>query len=98
MSRSTWKGPFIDCSLLVLKQKIKKQLKRRKRALNLIHIWSRDSVVPLFLVGKKVAVYTGKAWRRVTITQERVGFKFGEFADSRIHTKHTSRRVVAKKK
>jgi len=96
MSRSKWKGPFLNYSLLILKRKLKLKLKRRSRALNLIHIWSRNSIIPQFLVGQKVAIYTGKFWRRIVITQERVGFKFGEFADTRKHTKHTSRRVVKK--
>lgn len=68
MSRSVWKG-FYCCSKVF-------NLKKNK-------IWSRNSTIPSCLVGKKVFVYTGKNFRQIKVTREKVGFKFGEFSFTR---------------
>ncbi len=73
MRRSKWKGNFIDNSVLKLSFQKKKQLK----------IWSRRSVIPSFLVGDTVLIYNGKEFKKVKITREKVGFKFGEFSTTR---------------
>lgn len=73
MRRSKWKGNFIDNSILKLSFQKKKQLK----------IWSRRSVIPSFLVGDTVLIYNGKEFKKVKITREKVGFKFGEFSTTR---------------
>ena len=73
MSRSKWKGNFIDQSVLKTKQENKKQIK----------IWSRRSVIPGFLMNSTVLVYNGKEFKKVVITREKVGFKFGEFCTTR---------------
>jgi small subunit ribosomal protein S19 len=75
MRRSKWKGNFIDKSILKLSNinQKKKQLK----------IWSRRSVIPAFLVGANVLIYSGKEFKKIKITREKVGFKFGEFCTTR---------------
>jgi small subunit ribosomal protein S19 len=73
MRRSKWKGNFIDNSVLKLSFQKKKQLK----------IWSRRSVIPAFLIGDTVLIYNGKEFKKVKITREKVGFKFGEFSTTR---------------
>jgi ribosomal protein S19 len=73
MRRSKWKGNFIDNSVLKLSFQKKKQLK----------IWSRRSVIPSFLIGDTVLIYNGKEFKKVKITREKVGFKFGEFSTTR---------------
>jgi ribosomal protein S19 len=72
MSRSTWKCAFLDKSLL------KKNLKKKS-----LHIWSRRSVIPTFLIGCTVLVHTGNAFKKLIITREKVGFKFGSFIRTR---------------
>jgi len=74
MRRSKWKGNFIDNSVLKLSFQKKKQLK----------IWSRRSVIPAFLIGDTVLIYNGKEFKKVKITREKVGFKFGEFSTTQI--------------
>lgn len=69
MSRSNWKGPFLNKSFL------KKNLKSR--------VWSRCSTIPYYLIGVSVLVHSGKEFKKVFITREKVGFKFGEFAFTR---------------
>ncbi len=73
MSRSKWKGNFIDQSILKVKDTSKKQLK----------LWSRRSVIPSFLIGSTVLIYNGKEFKKVVITREKVGYKFGEFCTTR---------------
>jgi small subunit ribosomal protein S19 len=69
MTRSKWKGPFLNKSLL------KKNLKSK--------VWSRGSTIPYFLIGFSVFVHSGKEFRKIFITREKVGFKFGEFVFTR---------------
>lgn len=73
MRRSKWKGNFIDNSVMKLSSQNKKQLK----------IWSRRSVIPAFLIGATVLIYNGKEFKKIKITREKVGFKFGEFCTTR---------------
>jgi small subunit ribosomal protein S19 len=75
MSRSLWKGLFIDPKLL----KNKKQKANSK-------IWSRSSAIPSSLIGETVFVHNGKEFKRVSITREKIGFKFGEFSFTRRYT------------
>ena len=71
MSRSKWKGSFTD---IVNNSTLKK---------NPIYIWSRRSTVPVSLINKTVFIYNGLSFKKVLITREKVGFKFGEFAKTR---------------
>ncbi len=73
MSRSKWKGNFIDKAVLKTKNENKKQIK----------LWSRKSVIPAFLIGSTVLIYNGKEFKKVIITREKIGFKFGEFCTTR---------------
>ena len=66
MTRSLWKGLFLVDSFLKGSKK------------NHSKIWSRKSVIPSFLIGQTVLVHNGK-FKKLLITREKVGFKFGEF-------------------
>lgn len=87
MSRSQWKGAFLNSKILQC----------RKKKLSLFRVWSRASVIPKFLVNKKVGIYTGKYLKRVWISSDKIGSKFGEFADTRTHKKHVSKKNLKKK-
>jgi len=63
----------MDSSVIKLSNQNKKQLK----------VWSRRSVVPAFLIGATVLIYNGKEFKKIKITREKVGFKFGEFSTTR---------------
>ena len=54
MGRSLWKGPLCDSAIL---RKIKKPKKNFK-------IWSRNSVIPEFLLGQTVLVHNGKEFKK----------------------------------
>lgn len=74
MSRSLWKGPFVDKNLIY-------QLKSKK--IKILRTKSRSSnITPLF-VGKIIEVHNGKIFHKVTVTEEMVGHKLGEFSPTR---------------
>lgn len=85
MSRSIWKGPFLDKFLL--KHRVKKLPKI---------IWSRRSVIPFIYLNKQVSIYNGKIFKRIFITREKIGFKFGMFVFTRKYSK--SKKLKKKKK
>jgi len=78
MSRSVWKGFYIAKNVL------KKNKKQKK---NFFKIWSRNSAIPSFLIGKTVLVHNGKQFNKVVITREKIGYKFGEFSLTRKYFK-----------
>jgi small subunit ribosomal protein S19 len=71
MSRSIWKGPFLDRFLISKKKK------------NSAKIWSRRSVISSQMLGQTVLVHNGKEFKRILITREKLGFKYGEFSFTR---------------
>ena len=84
MARSIWKGPFVDGFLI---KKVTKILTSGKR--EVVKIWSRRStIIPMF-VGITFMVYNGKKHIPVTIREEMVGHKFGEFSPTRIFNGHS---------
>lgn len=90
MSRSLKKGPFVDHRLL---DKIKK-LKtgpETKVTKNVIKTWSRDSVIFPEMVGFTFGVHNGKEHIPVSITEDMVGHRLGEFAKTRKFIKHGGR-------
>lgn len=72
MSRSKWKQPFLKVSLIkdIFFKKTKK-------------IFSKASTIPSLLLYQTVQVYNGKSFKNITITREKIGFKFGEFVNTR---------------
>ena len=87
MTRSVWKGPFVDGYLL------KKADKARSASRNeVIKIWSRRSTILPQFVGLTFAVYNGQKHIPVNVTEEMVGHKFGEFSPTRTFYGHSSDR------
>ena len=90
MERSLKKGPYVAEHLL-------KKLERMQRSgqKQPIKTWSRESTVTPDFVGYTVAVHDGRKHVPVFITENMVGYKFGEFALTRTFRKHGG--VKAKK-
>ena len=87
MTRSIWKGPFIYGYLL------KKVDKVREGGRNeVIKMWSRRSTVLPQFVGLTFGVYNGQKHIPVSVTEEMVGHKFGEFAPTRTFHGHSADR------
>jgi small subunit ribosomal protein S19 len=85
MTRSTWKGPFIDGSLL--KKADAAQKSGRK---DVIKIWSRRSTILPQFVGLTFNVYNGRKFVPVSVNEDMVGMKLGEFAPTRFFPGHAS--------
>lgn len=83
MSRSVWKGPFVDSYVL------KKAAKARESGRNdVIKIWSRRSTILPQFVGLTFGVYNGKKHIPVAVSEEMIGHKFGEFSPTRTYYGH----------
>jgi small subunit ribosomal protein S19 len=87
MSRSLWKGPFVDGYMLR-----KAEAARSSGRHDMIKIWSRRSTILPQFVGLNFGVYNGQKHIPVIVTEEMVGHKFGEFAPGRMFYGHTSDR------
>ncbi len=83
MSRSVWKGPFVDAYVL------KKAEKARESGKNeVIKIWSRRSTILPQFVGLTFGVYNGQKFIPVLVTENMIGHKFGEFSPTRTFYGH----------
>ena len=93
MSRSVWKGPFVDMSL-VKKAEIVSESGRKE----VIKTWSRRSTIIPQFVGLTFGVYNGHKFIPVSVSENMVGHKLGEFSPTRIFKGHTTadKKVVAK--
>lgn len=87
MARSAKKGPFIDEHLLAKVQKNKELGKR-----DVIKTWSRRSMITPDFVGLTIAVYNGKKFIPVFITENMVGHYLGEFSLTRTFRLHSGQR------
>ena len=84
MSRSVWKGPFVDPSLLKKVEKIKNQTNSVP-----IKTWSRKSTIIPEFIGVSFLIYNGKKFIPIKISEEMVGHKLGEFSPTRQFSGHT---------
>jgi len=84
MTRSIWKGPFVHPSLLKKIDKVKDKTNQKP-----IKTWSRDSTIIPDFVGLSFLIHNGKSFIPITISEEMVGHKLGEFAPTRTFKGHT---------
>ena len=91
MPRSVKKGPFVDVHLL--KKVEATQGSKTKRP---IKTWSRRSMVVPDMVGLTIAVHNGKDHVPVFVTENMVGHKLGEFAQTRTFRVHAGERKAQK--
>ena len=78
MARSVWKGPFVDLHLLK-----KAEDAQDKGSHAPIKTWSRRSTVLPQFVGLTFNVYNGQKFIPVSVNEDMVGHKLGEFAPTR---------------
>jgi len=83
MSRSLKKGPYIDERLL---SKVKKSQKGA-----VIKTWARNATIIPEMVGYVFAVHNGKQHVQVSVIENMVGHKLGEFAPTRKFSRHGGR-------
>jgi len=85
MPRSIRKGPFID---LHLQKKV--DVARESNDRRPIKTWSRRSMVSPDMVGMTIAIHNGKQHVPVLISENMVGHKLGEFAQTRNYRGHVA--------
>ena len=93
MSRSVWKGPFVDGSLLK-----KAETSRSSGRKEVIKTWSRRSTILPQFVGLTFGVYNGQKFVPVTVNEQMVGHKLGEFSPTRSFKGHTAADKKAEQK
>lgn len=91
MPRSIKKGPFVD---LHLWKKVDKALDTGDK--KVIKTWSRRSTVLPEMVGLTFAVHNGRKFIPVYVTENMVGYKFGEFAPTRTYYGHAADKKAKK--
>ena len=84
MSRSVWKGPFVDPSLIKKVEKLKTQINPTP-----IKTWSRKSTIIPEFIGISFLIHNGKKFIPIKISEEMVGHKLGEFSPRRQFHGHT---------
>ena len=82
MGRSSKKGPYVDPKLL------KKISGLKSGDKTVIKTWSRSSEIAPEMVGFVFGVHNGKDFIEVSITEDMVGHRLGEFSPTRKFTKH----------
>lgn len=92
MARSVWKGPFVELSLLK-----KAEDAQEKTSTAPIKTWSRRSTILPQFVGLTFGVHNGQKHVPVSVSEEMVGMKFGEFAPTRNFPGHAADKKAKRK-
>jgi len=85
MTRSLKKGPFIDAHLV--KKVETAQANKDKKP---VKTWSRRSTILPSFVGLTFNVYNGRKFVPVSVNEDMVGMKLGEFAPTRYFPGHSA--------
>ena len=86
MARSVWKGPFVDLHLL---KKAEAGQEAGQRA-GPIKTWSRRSTILPQFVGLTFQVHNGQKFIPVSVSEDMVGHKLGEFSPTRSFPGHAA--------
>jgi len=85
MARSLRKGPFVDLHLLKKAENAQESGGRAP-----IKTWSRRSTILPQFVGLTINVYNGQKHIPVSVNEDMVGHKLGEFAPTRSFPGHAA--------
>lgn len=86
MSRSVKKGPFVEAKLAG-----KVSNAQRSGTRTPIRTWSRASTIMPEMVGLTIAVHDGRRHVPLLITENMVGHRLGEFAQTRLFRGHSTK-------
>ena len=92
MARSVWKGPFVEGYLLE-----KAAMVRCGGRHEVMKMWSRRSTILPQFVGLTFGVYNGNKHVPVSVSEEMVGHKFGEFSPTRTYYGHGADKKAKRK-
>lgn len=89
--RSSWKGPFLKKSFYdeIIRSNNAERNSLKKQ---IVQTTSRNSVILPFCLGKIFRVHNGKAFIPLTITEEMLGHKIGEFVPTRFRHVYKKKR------
>ncbi len=87
MARSLKKGPYVDPDLLEKVEELNQSSEKK-----LIKTWSRRSTIVPDMIGHTFAVHNGRKHITVYISENMVGHKLGEFAQTRTFKGHPGNR------
>jgi small subunit ribosomal protein S19 len=90
MSRSLKKGPFIS---VTLEKKVAAMEESGRKSV--IKTWSRASMISPDFVGHTFAVHNGNKFIPVSIVEDMIGHKLGEFAPTRTFKGHAANKKAA---
>lgn len=93
MARSLKKGPYVQDSLTKKIEKLNESNEKK-----VIKTWSRASMIIPDMLGHTIAVHNGKTHVPVYVTEQMVGHKLGEFANTRSFRGHAGQDKTAKRK
>lgn len=93
MGRSLKKGPFVEAKLLekVLQQK-------SSRTQTPIKTWSRASTIIPEFVGHTFLIHNGRTFTKCYVTEDMVGHKLGEFAQTRTFRGHGGKKAKERRR
>ena len=89
MPRSLKKGPYVNDRL------IKKLVNLKPGDKKVVKTWDRACVVTPEMVGHTIGVHNGKIHVPVSIVENMVGHKLGEFSPTRRFTRHGGKALAA---
>ena len=92
MTRSVWKGPFVDSYILK-----KAEAARASGRKDVIKTWSRRSTILPQFVGITFGVYNGQKHIPVLVNEDMVGMKLGEFSPTRSFPGHAADKKAKRK-
>lgn len=92
MSRSVWKGPFVDSYVLK-----KAEASRESGRHEVIKIWSRRSTILPQFVGLTFGVHNGRKHIPVSVSEDMIGQKFGEYSPTRTYYGHAADKKAKRK-
>jgi small subunit ribosomal protein S19 len=92
MTRSIWKGPFVDGYLLR-----KADAAHGGGRKEVIKTWSRRSTIMPQFVGLTFGVHNGQKHVPVLVSEDMVGHKLGEFAPTRTFYGHAADKKAKRK-
>lgn len=82
MSRSLYKGPYINAKIL-------KKIEGKKPAqTGVINVWDRASMISPEMVGFTFGVHNGRVHTPVFVSEEMVGHRLGEFSPTKKFIRH----------
>jgi len=82
MSRSLYKGPYVDERLL------KKIAGKKPGEGGVVKTWARAAVIAPEMVGFTFCVHNGKTHVEVVVAEEMVGHRLGEFSPTKKFHRH----------